>query len=195
MKIEEELKNGEEEEILKSLNSGSINNNVDIIDKKVIEKYYFPKVICLIGIEPFYKEYEEILMQIYKYFLYNKDNSKCALEKIVLNLIKSIPMPPFGIMEIKYKLNKHFSDIIIKRRQINKINNVDEYADYMFKIFNIDVCLDIFKYTLFEIKTIVFSKNINTLYKFIYGLINLLFPFKYPFQVSSCMPKDAYNFL
>ena len=195
MKIEEELKNGEEEEILKSLNSGSINNNVDIIDKKVIEKYYFPKVICLIGIEPFYKEYEEILMQIYKYFLYNKDNSKCALEKIVLNLIKSIPMPPFGIMEIKYKLNKHFSDIIIKRRQINKINNVDEYADYMFKIFNLDVCLDIFKYTLFEIKTIVFSKNINSLYKFIYGLINLLFPFKYPFQVSSCMPKDAYNFL
>ena len=200
MKIEEELKNGEEEEILKSFNSSSIinnndNANDDMINIKVIGKYYFPKVICFIGIESFYKEYEAILMQIYKYFLSNQHNSKYALENIVLNVIKNIPIPPFGIMEIKYKLNNNFNDIIIKRRQINTINNVDEYADYMFTVFNLDQCLDIFRYTLFEIKTIVFSKNMNVLYKFIYGLISLLFPFKYPFQVSSCIPKHAYNFL
>jgi hypothetical protein len=110
-------------------------------------------------------------------------------------MIKTIPIPPMGIMEIKYKLNKNFNDIIIRRNQRNKINNVDEYIDYMFSIFTIDECLDIFKYTLLEVKTIVFSKNINNLCKFIYGLINILFPFQYPFQVSSCLPIDALSFL
>ena len=195
LKIEEELKNEEDEEILKSFNTNSINETEELIDIKNIENYAIPKVICLIGIEPFYKEYEEILMQIYKYYLYNKNTSKYPLEKIVLNIIKSIPIPPYGIMEIKYKLNKNFDDILIKRHQINRINNIDEYVDYMFKIFNIDECLDIFKYTLYEIKMIVFSQHVNYLYKFIYGLINLLFPFKYPFQVSSCMLKETYNFL
>ena len=191
--IQKELEN-EGEEILKVFNSCSIKNEGEI-NTKNIERFYFPKVICLISIEPFYKEHELILKQIYQYFLYNKQSLTVPLEKIILNIIKTIPIPPMGIMEIKYKLNKNFNDIIIRRNQRNKINNVDEYIDYMFSIFTIDECLDIFKYTLLEVKTIVFSKNINNLCKFIYGLINILFPFQYPFQVSSCLPIGALSFL
>ena len=192
-KIKKEIE-GEDEELLKTLNSGSMidDENIDI---KNIERYYFPKVICLISIEQFYKEHKEVLAQIFKYFLINKNKANIPLEKIIIDIIKNIPTPPFGIMEIKYKINDNFNDIIIKRNQINRITNYDEYLENIFSNFSIDTCLDIFRYTLFEIKTIVFCKNINTLCRFIYGLINLLFPFKYPFQVSSCLPKSVYHFL
>ena len=195
LKIEEEL--NDEEELVKKVNNNSINDSSIIsnfkINKDIIKNYYFPKVICLISIEPFYKEHEEILTQIYKYFLFNKHVANMPLEKIILNIIKNIPIPPYGIMEIKYKLNKSFKDIIIKRHQINKINNIDEYVEYILSIFSIDDFLKIFKYTLFETKIIIFSKDINGLCKFIYGLINLLFPFKYPYQVSSCLPNFSYD--
>ena len=195
MKIKKEIDN----EILKtfknknnSINEEKENNN---INRKDIEKFYLKKVICLISVEPFFKEQEEILIQVYKSFLINKEKTKIPMEKIILNIIKTIPIPPLGIMEIKYKVEQVFNDIIIKRHPINILNNVDEYLEYMFLIFSLDDCLDIFKYTLYEIKTIVFSKNINNLCTFIFGLINLLFPFQYPFQVSSCLPKEAYNLL
>ena len=64
-----------DEQIKEGLNLSNASNKSDeplddILLKKMknkIKNYYFPKVICLISLEPFYKEQGLILNQIYNY--------------------------------------------------------------------------------------------------------------------------------
>lgn len=173
----------------------------DILSKKNInnlKKLYFPKIICLISLKPFYKEQELILKQLYDYHLSN-EKKKIPLEKIILNLLCNIPLPPNGLYEISYKLinenENNKNEIKIKRHKYNELRNIDYSINFILSIFNIDDFLEIFKYTLYEIKTIVFCTKINHLCIFINGILLLLYPFSYAFQVSSCVPNNAFNLL
>ena len=178
----------------------------DILIKKKINKirhYYFPKVICLISLQPFYKEQEIMLTQIYNYYINNSMKKNIPLEKIVLNILCNIPMPTNGVFEITYKFgykdinskDKNDEEIKIKRHKYNELANIDSYIISMLSYFNVDEFIEIFKYTIYEIKTLVFSSNINDSCIFINGLLNILFPFIYSFQVSSCVPDNAYDVL
>ena len=192
-----------EEELDKSPSCGS--NKSDKGTESIIEKvnefnlnnYYFPKVICLISIEPFYKEQKLILNQIYQYHLIK---AKIPIEKIILNILCNIPMPPKGLLKIIYKLSDNedkikFGDIEIERHEMNKLRNVDTDLIFIFSKFKFEEFLNLFKFTLYETKTLVFSSIINNLSKFINCLIDLLFPFKYSFQVCSCVPNSTFNLL
>ena len=110
----------------------------DIILKKKINKirhYYFPKVICLISLQPFYKEQEIMLTQIYNYFINSSMKKNIPLEKIVLNILCNIPMPTNGVFEINYKFgyqdtnnkDKNEQEIKIKRHKYNELANIDSY--------------------------------------------------------------------
>ena len=178
----------------------------DILFKKKINKirhYYFPKVICLISLQPFYKEQEAILYQIYNYYINNSIKKIIPLEKVILNILCNIPMPTNGLFEIIYKFSykdlnnkeNNEEEIKIKRHKYNELDNIDSYVVSMLSYFNVDEFIEIFKYTIYEIKTLVFSSSINDLCIFINGLLNILFPFIYTFQVSSCLPSNAYDVL
>ena len=168
--------------------------------KDKLKNLYFPKIICLISIQPFYKEQELILRQIYNYYL-SKEKKKIPLEKIILNLLCNIPMPPNGLFEISYKFNNEINEINndneikIKRHKYNELKNIDYTTNYMLSIFNINNFLEIFKYSIYEIKTLLFSSKINNLSIFINGILSLLYPFNYSFQVSSCVPTNAFDLL
>ncbi len=172
--------------------------------KNIFKNYYFPKVICLIGLQPFYKEQDLILNQIYNYYINNSENKNIPLEKIVLNILCNIPMPTKGVFDISYKFNYkdinnneevNAEEIKIKRHKYNELENIDPYIMQMLSNFIPDHFLQIFKYTIYGIKTIVFSTNANDICIFINGLLKLLFPFSYSFQVSSCVPYNAYGLL
>ena len=178
----------------------------DIILKKKkfkLKNYYFPKVICLISLQPFYKEQELILFQIYNYYINNSTNKNIPLEKIILNILCNIPMPTKGVFDVSYKFNYKGMDnkeinndeIKIKQHKYNELDNIDSYVISMLYFFNVDEFLEIFKYTIFEMKTLIFSSNINDLCIFINGLLKILFPFRYSFQVNSCVPDNAFDVL
>ena len=178
----------------------------DIILKKKkfkLKNYYFPKVICLISLQPFYKEQELILFQIYNYYINNSTKKNIPLEKIILNILCNIPMPTKGVFDISYKFNYkdmnnkeiNNDEIKIKQHKYNELDNIDSYVISMLYFFNVDEFLEIFKYTIFEIKTLIFSSNVNDLCIFINGLLKILFPFKYSFQVNSCVPDNAFDVL
>ena len=174
----------------------------DLLLKKQLNKLknlYFPKIICLMSLKPFYKEQELILKQLYDYYLSN-EKKKIPLEKIILNLLCNIPLPPNGLYEISYKLNNeenenNKNEIKIKRHKYNELRNIDYSINFILSVFNIDDFLEIFKYSLYEIKTIAFSTKINHLCILINGILLLLYPFIYAFQVSSCIPNNAFNLL
>ena len=178
----------------------------DIIMKKKknkIKNYYFPKVICLISLQPFYKENEIILTQVYNYYINNKIRRNIPIEKIILNILCNIPMPSKGVFDISYKFgyknlnNQEINDeeIKIKRQKYNELENIDSYIISMLSIFNSDELLEIFKYIIFEIKILVFGTNINDICIFINGLLKIIYPFHYNFQVISLVPDNAYDVL
>ena len=200
-----------DEAIIEGLNLSADSNKSDepyediLLKKKInqFKHYYFPKVICLISLQPFYKEQEIILTQIYRYYINNSIKKNIPLEKIILNVLCNIPMPTNGVFEISYKLgykdmnNKEIynDEIKIKRHKYNELDNIDSYIIFMLSFFNVDEFIEIFKYTIYGIKTLVFSSNVNNSCSFINGLLNILFPFIYSFQVSSCVPSNAYDVL
>ena len=182
---------------------GNKSYEVDYMSRQMNDKlknYYFPKIICLIGLQPFYKEQEIILRQIYNYYI-NNGKKKIPLEKIILNILCNIPIPPNGLFELSYKFknegyeNKNFNEIKIKEHKYNELKSIDYNVNIILSIFNIDNLLEIFKYTLYEIKTLIFSTNINNLCIFVNGILSLIYPFNYSFQVSSCVPKNALDVL
>ena len=60
---------------------------------------------------------------------------------------------------------------------------------------NFKTKLEIFKHLIFCCKILFFSTNLNILSETILSFLVLLYPFKYPFQVTSYVHKDTYDVL
>ena len=173
-----------------------INDNNYIIGNKNFKnfkKYYFPKILCLVSTQPIFKEQEKLLKQIYKYYM-DKTPKKIPLEKIILNILLNIPFPPRGIFQINYNLENK-EKLIIKREKMNELSNIDNQLKLIFAKFSINKILIIFFNVLFESKIVFFSQNVSEISYFIHGMISLLFPFQYSFQISSSIPYEALDVL
>lgn len=168
-------------------NSRNDNNNI-------YKNYYFPKILCLVSTQHVFQEQEQILKQLYQYFI-DDNQKKIPIEKKILTILCNIPIPPKGLLEIEYNLKENYEKIRIKREKMNKISSIEDELALIFSKFSINKVLKILKFLLFEMKTIIFSTKINELSCFIYGLISLIFPFHYSFQVSSSIPNGAYDIL
>ena len=59
----------------------------------------------------------------------------------------------------------------------------------------LNIMLDVIKHILLGSKLIFFSMNINNLTDVILAFLYLIFPFKYPFQVTSFLNKQNYVIL
>ena len=189
--------------------------NEQLILKK-LKNFYIPKCICLVSIHPYVKLYQRILNNIleYKNSYYPK---KIPLEKIITNLIIEVPIPPRGLYSINY--NYSFVDLIkpklgnesercSKVQQTNSTqepplqsteNNkllVSEIKLQKFNsMLNFNCKLEIIKHILFDSKILFFSKNLNNITDTILSFLSIIFPFKYPFQVSSLLHKTDYGIL
>jgi len=161
---------------------------------KIFKKYYFPKIICLVSTQPFFNEQENILKQIYQYYL-DKTPKKYPLEKIILNILLNIPFPPKGLLQIRYNIVENYEKIILKNTKMNELSNIDIELKIIFSKFSINKILIIFFNILFENKIVFFSSDVNSISYFIHGMISLLFPFHYSFQISSSIPKEAIEVL
>ena len=195
--LNEEMKaklGNEYDKYYKTNDKNNIFENSEKSNGNEYKNYYFPKVLCLVSTQNFFKEQEEILKQIYQYSM-DKNLKKIPIEKKILTILCNIPMPPNGLLEMEYKLSDNYKKIPIKRNRMNKISSIKEEIYLIFSKFEIDTILEIFKYLIFETKILIFGTQANELANFIYGLISLLFPFHYSFQISSTIPKKAYNII
>ena len=188
-----------------------------------LKNVYIPKCICLVSIHPYVQLYQKILNNIldYKNFNYPKT---IPLEKIITNLIIEVPIPPRGLYSINYNYsfvdllkpklgneseryskalntsqnNSNLSQsenpplqstennkLLVSEVQLQKFNN----------ILNFNCKLEIIKHILFDSKILFFSKDLNKITDTILSFLSLIFPFKYPFQVSSLLHKTDYGIL
>ena len=175
----------------------SLRRSNKITEKEIKEikeaNIYIPKVICLVSIHPYIKTFKKILKSIHSYFCDKEIKKEIPLEKLIASLIIEVPIPPRGLYSIHYEfLNNKY---IFKGYENNKIlvteNNLMHFNSRM----NFKTKLEIFKHLIFCSKILFFSTNLNLLSETILSFLVLLYPFKYPFQVTSYVHKDTYGVL
>ena len=170
----------------KTIRLGSINSSK--VSK--LKYYYIPKCICIVSIHPYIKLFQEILTHIYKYSL---SSQQIPIEKIITNLIIEVPIAPRGLYYIDFLLlNKQMT---LKRTENNKLLLSDIDLRKFHKKVQLKIQLEVFKHMFFGSKIVFFSNNINDLCETILSFITLIFPFKYPFQITSYLNKNNYNIL
>ena len=186
------------ETLADSINSSQIkfeNNKIPITSKKSpyykSQYYYIPKCICLISIYPFFNIHQQILLSLYQCVVFS--SSQIPIEKIIENLIIEVPIPPRGLYNIEYLLlNKK---IFLKNHKINKIPLCHVKLEKIYRLLNINIILDVIKHIYYESKILFFSTDLNILCKVLLAFISLIFPYKYPHQIISYLPKENYKTL
>jgi hypothetical protein len=132
------------------------NSNKNLIhQKKKLEHIYIPKVIVFVSVHPFFKEHEKILNGILKYS--KIENLNIPLEKIILNILEEIPIPPRGLYQVTYQLLNE--KIELTQNKLNKLINIDYEINIIISLFSINNMIEIFKHILFETKILFFSEN------------------------------------
>ena len=153
---------------------------------------FIPKCICLVSIHPYINTFRDILEKILDYIFSSKEKN-IPIEKIITNLIIETPIPPRGLYTIKYNLFKE------ERQFIGCENNKVQVTEISLRNFNssldFQTKLEAIKHIILCSKILLFSKDLNKLCETILSFLILLFPFKYPFQVTSYLHKDNYNIL
>ena len=155
--------------------------------------YYIPKCICVVSIHPYIKLFKKILLEIYEKVVVDGKPFNIPIEKYITNLIIEVPHPPRGLFSIEYTLfdNKFTLD----NTQNNKILMCPIDIKKIITSIKLNIMLDVIKHILLGSKLIFFSMNINNLTDVILAFLYLIFPFIYPFQVTSFLNKQNYVIL
>lgn len=197
-------------EINKKKKTEIINDTEELNEK--CGSTYIPKVICFASVLPFYKELSNILDIIYRLYSGNSNNSVLPIEKLIEQIVLSIPIPLMSNthIELFFKLNDNNNNNLLNSTSPNfyKINfplfNIKERnlklfytnpVSIIFNYFSIDDIIKIYKYILLEVPILFFSSEKKILSSFIETFISFLSPFEYVLPCISILPKKNYGFI
>ena len=114
------------------------------------------------------------------------------IDKIIENLLIELPVPPRGIFSVDYTLiNK---DRELKQTSMNQLPLVDINLKRLFT-FEISQIVDMYCNLFLETRILFFSENIESLNMYIFGLLSLLYPFQYQYQVVTILPKENFEII
>ena len=122
----------------------------------------------------------------------NKDVNE-PIDKIIENLLIELPVPPRGVTLMKYFLNEE--ERTIKQNEMNQLPLLDVNLKRIFTDFDVKDVITIYNYIFLESRILFFSKNIEILNNYIYGLLALLYPFQYQYQVVTILPKINFEII
>ena len=176
--------------VVPSINSAKRLSMVPPAAANSIKNIFIPKCICLVSIHPYIKFYQKILESIYEYA---QKEQEIPLENIITNLIIELPIPPRGLYKIDYLLIEE--NISLENYENNKLQLTEISLKRFNQSMSFNTKLETLKHILLGSKILIFSQNLNRICETELAFLYLLFPFKYPFQVSSYLHKDNYNIL
>ena len=194
----------------------------DVIKNVKNKNIYVPKCLLIISLYPYFSEFEKILTEIYSYSINlvnedikgeqedKKDEKKkqkdlkqkrrkiyqeinVPIDKIVENLCIELPEPPRGVSYLEYNLNNEKR--IIKQNLMNQLPIININFKKLFLDFEIKDIVSIYNYLFLETRILFFSKNIEILNIYIYGLLALLYPFQYQYQIVTILPEQNFEIM
>ena len=191
----------------------------NIKDKNI----YIPKCLLVMSLYPYFGEFEKILTEIHSYStnLVNedeiededeKDDKKkqkgivikkkrrkifkeifTPIDKIVENLCIELPEPPRGVFKLGYTINNEKR--IIKQNLMNQLPIVNINLKRLFFDFEVKDIISMYNYLFLESRILFFSRNIEILNIYIYGLLALLYPFQYQYQIVTILPEQNFEIM
>ena len=189
-----------------------------------LKNYFIPKCICLVSIHPYIKVYQKILANIYNYGCSQANEIPLEKIITNLIIEVPIPPRGLYSINYNYyfndltnqNLNSQFqsnsraqsqffvqSGPNLSQSQVQPLQSTENnkllVTEIDLKKFNNNLSfsckLETIKHILFDSKILFFSMNLNIISETILSFLSLIFPFKYPFQVSSFLHKEAYCIL
>ena len=186
---------------------------------------YIPKCILIMSLYPFFGEFEKIMTEIYSYsqnLVFKQIDPKSninearrvsvsyrrmstfteefkehlpeiPLEKIIENLLIELPVPPRGVSSVTYFLNEE--ERTITQNKMNQLPLLDINLQKIFVEFTVKDIITIYNCIFLESRILFFSRNIEYLNNFIYGLLALLYPFQYQYQIVTILPKINFEII
>ena len=114
------------------------------------------------------------------------------IDKIIENLLIELPVPPRGIFSVDYTLINE--DRQLKQTPMNELPLVDINLKRLFT-FDIKEIVEMYCNLFLETRILFFSENIESLNMYIFGLLSLLYPFQYQYQVVTILPKENFEII
>ena len=115
------------------------------------------------------------------------------IDKFIENLLIELPVPPRGKTEIVYNLMD--KERKLYQNKMNELPLIDINLKNLFVKFSVEKIIDIYRYLFLETRVLFFSDNIDILNVFIYGMLSLLYPFEYQYQIITILPKENFEIL
>ena len=170
-------------------------NKSDNSNSQFEHEIYIPKCICFVSVFPFMDYFHRILnvLEIYVRSTFSDKEGFYLFNKLIERLLIEIPALPRGGTQFELKLID--TQIKLEQRKLNEMPLINFDIKSALDVFKVDKIIEIFKYLLYETKMIFFSENIVSLTNVIFSFVELLFPFKYQFQISSILPQSFYVFV
>ena len=185
-------------------------------------KIYIPKCILIMSLYPYFGEFEKILMEIYNYSINltykeekeeEKDDKKVKkasisinkkkkkvmrdinlpVDKIIENLCIEVPEPPRGVSYLEYSLNNEKR--IIRQNLMNKLPLININLKQIFFNYEVKDIVAMYNYLFLETRILFFSRDIDVLNVYIYGLLSLLYPFQYQYQIVTILPEQNFEIM
>ena len=188
------------------------NKNENDINKEEIPKkydeYYISKVICFSSLLSFSKELFKILINIYDFYKYQKNNNIISypIEKIIEQIVMTLPIPimkDFNIA-LTFDLNSCNKDIFTHKKIVFTSY---EFRDYFLnKSYDLDIhkifllnseetIIYIFKNVLLENPVLFFSQSKEYLSSIFDLFLNIISPFKYTHTNIAILPSLYYGLI
>ena len=170
------------------------NTSININKSYLFENFYIPKVICFCSFIPFPNEFKFLLKKIKDYSSGIYGKISIPLEKIIENIVITIPRPIRGRFNLRIKkdhflLNGEKNDFEIAQCDFNQYN-FHSYRYQLIFTFSIDNIVEIYKSLLLEIPLVFFSKYKEKLTNIVHTFLELLSPFRYQFPTVAILPDD-----
>ena len=127
-----------------------------------------------------------------KEMIIDMDKIIVPMDKIIENLLIELPVPPRGIFSVDYTLINQERQL--KQNLMNELPLVDINLKRLFT-FDIKEIVDMYHNLFLETRILFFSENIESLNMYIFGLLALLYPFQYQYQIVTVLPEENFEII
>ena len=167
-----------------------------------VDFVYIPYCICLISKYPFIHEMEKCLQSIYylmieqmNNFRIINDNDKIELNKLIMFLVHSVPIPNSRNSKLKFYIPYFNNGIEITCPKLNDINIININISVLLKWFSINNIIIILRLILFEKKLLFVDDNYERLSNIIDIFISLIYPFQWIHTYIPIMSEEMINYI
>ncbi|KAJ3202276.1 hypothetical protein HDU82_007481 [Entophlyctis luteolus] len=167
------------------------------------ENVYVPKCVGILSRWPFYDLFADWLKEMF--LLVKSINRKevndgvpgfmnVPLERLLVNLLYEVPLPPPGRVEVKISIGKH--KFFCSRPPVNSIQVLQNFSLYpLFRCLSVAHIVTVFEHAMAEKRILFVSKHYAMLTLACESISLLLYPFSWQYHYIPVLPAEGLKIL